>query len=529
MSQEKTNNLLMTTFSIITQMPDEPGAFLKAAQIMRRYGANMSRISYDRAMDAHTFFMDITCEEGRAGIIKKELEAIGYLEKDLPRISILAIAAYVPDRSGELFDFLHILDQWKANITSIDFDNSGRHRDKVSMRLNIAGQADTDELLKTLQLKYRLDILEYDATGDGLDDTVFYIRFAQRLRRITGIDAEDLLSSLLAGTNHIAQELTALKRDTRQVFDVVLKMAERIGETKEHFFCDIETIPLTPAVTLHIFQLPTGSNIALFETPDEYVMIDTGYGLYFPYISRIFEERFADFTAKLRRIYITHADADHCGACGQYAHAVTWMNPQSRDVLRNPSRGYGSDLKDSVLEKVYTRLSHILSEYSPPDRETIRLFSDVSLDTCHGFSLIDHFSLGEITFEVLQGRGGHVHGEMIFLARDHGLIFTGDCLVNLKDMSRERAEYNKLADFLMTSVNVNSAIAREQRRALLEMIGECDTELEAHGKRMLVCGGHGPVSIVTDGRLEALKCREEHCVMGTPRRMHGSADSVPGV
>jgi len=118
---------------------------------------------------------------------------------------------------------------------------------------------------------------------------------------------------------------------------------------------------------------------------------------------------------------------------------------------------------------------------------------------------------------------------MIFLARDPGLIFTGDCLVNLKDMSRERAEYNKLADFLMTSVNVNSAIAREQRRALLEMIGECDTELEAHGKRMLVCGGHGPVSIVTDGRLEALKGREEHCVMATPRRMHGSADGVPGV
>ena len=506
----------MTTFSVITQMPDEPGAFLKAAQIMRRHGANMSRINYDRGIDAHTFFMDITCAEDRAGYIKKELEDIGYLAKDLPRISILALDAYVPDRSGELFDLLALLDQWKANITSIDFDNSGTNREKVSMRLNIAGHTDTDELLKALQLKYRLDILEYDATGAGLDDTVFYIRFAQRLRRITGIDAEDLLSSLLAETNHIAQELTALNRDTRQVFDVVLKMAERIGETKEHFFCDVETLPLTSDVILHVFQMPTGSNIAIFETPDEYVMIDTGYGLYFPYIFRIFEERFTDFEEKLGRIYITHADADHCGACGRYAHAVTWMNPQSRDLVRNPSRGYGSELEDSVLEKVYTRLSHILSEYSPPAMETIRLFSDVPLDIRHGFTLIDHFSIGTVTFEVLQGRGGHVHGEMIFLSREHGVIFTGDCLVNLKDMSEDRAEYNKLADFLMTSVNVNSTIAREQRKSLLEMIAACDAGLGAQGQKMLVCGGHGPVSVVTDGRLEALKGREEQCVMGTP-------------
>jgi len=503
----------MTTFSVITQMPDEPGAFLKAAQIMRRYDANMSRINYDRGLDAHTFFMDITCEEGRVEDIKKDLEAIGYLERDLPQISILAIDAYVPDKSGELFDLLDILDQWKANITSINFDNSGMNRDKVSMRLNIAGHTDTQELLKALQRKYRLDILEYDATGAGLDDTVFYIRFAQRLRRITGIDAEDLLSSLLAETNHIAQELTALNRDTRQVFDVVLKMAEHIGETTKNFFCDFATIPVSPHVTLHVIQMPTGSNISIFETPDEYVMIDTGYGLYYPYIHQVLTERLPDFENKLQRIYITHADADHCGACGRYAHAHTWMNPQSRDVLRYPSRGYGSDLEDSVLEKVYTRLSHILSAYTPPVIEEIRLFSDQPLDTCHGFTLIDHFAIGDIIFDVLQGRGGHVHGEMIFLSREHGIIFTGDCLVNLKDMSKDRAEYNKLADFLMTSVNVNSTIAREQRIALLEMIAGCNETLENQGKRMLVCCGHGPVSIVRNSRLQRFDGTEERIVL----------------
>ena len=297
----------MTIFSVITRMPDEPGAFLKAARIMRQYGANMARINYDRDIDTHMLFIDVSCRMQNAHAIKKELEAIGYLETKVPEMSILAFDVYLPDRCGELFDLLDLLGRYNANITQVDFDNSGVNRDKVRMRLNISGHTDTDSLLKSLQRSYRIDILEYDDSGDNLDDTVFYIRFIQKLRRLTGIDAEDLLSDLLAETNHIAQELTALHRDTRQVFDAVTKMAERIAATRRHFFCDVETIPVSPKVVVHNVQMPTGSNVTVFETPDEYVMIDTGYGVYHSQIRAVFEKRFPDFFDKLKRIYISHA------------------------------------------------------------------------------------------------------------------------------------------------------------------------------------------------------------------------------
>jgi hypothetical protein len=45
----------------------------------------------------------------------------------------------------------------------------------------------------------------------------------------------------------------------------------------------------------------------------------------------------------------------------------------------------------------------------------------------------------------------------------------------------------------MTSVNVDSDRARQERRALLEIAGEVDVGM-TDGSRLLVCGGHGAVS-----------------------------------
>lgn len=46
----------MTRFSFITQMPDEPGALHRAAEIVTRYGGNFNWIHYDRWIDLSTVF-----------------------------------------------------------------------------------------------------------------------------------------------------------------------------------------------------------------------------------------------------------------------------------------------------------------------------------------------------------------------------------------------------------------------------------------------------------------------------------------
>ena len=111
------------------------------------------------------------------------------------------------------------------------------------------------------------------------------------------------------------------------------------------------------------------------------------------------------------------------------------------------------------------------------------------------------FRIGDVELEVLDGLGGHTHGQVFLYSRDHGLLFTADGLINFASLTKERADYSSLAAFLVTSVNVDSEYAKKERVALLALAQETDAALSGTGKRCLVCGGHGAVSVVENGKL----------------------------
>ena len=60
---------------------------------------------------------------------------------------------------------------------------------------------------------------------------------------------------------------------------------------------------------------------------------------------------------------------------------------------------------------------------------------------------------------------------------------------------------DSLAAFLVTSVNVDSNLAKKERKALLEIAFETDKTLSTTGKRCLICGGHGAVSVLEENSL----------------------------
>jgi len=49
-------------------------------------------------------------------------------------------------------------------------------------------------------------------------------------------------------------------------------------------------------------------------------------------------------------------------------------------------------------------------------------------------------------------------------------------------------------------VNVDSELARKERKALLALVEDWEAET---GRKCLICCGHGAVSVIRDGRLEA--------------------------
>jgi len=232
-------------------------------------------------------------------------------------------------------------------------------------------------------------------------------------------------------------------------------------------------------------------------------MIDTGYGIYYQDLVNMLQYYGLGDLTELNRIYITHADADHCGAAGFFP-VPSYLNRETFLITRETSRAYGSSNEGCILEEVYTKIINLFSRFTPPSN--VALFPDLPEDIKyiekHGeFPVIARFQIGDLNFEVLQGLGGHMHGEVFYLCPEEGLIFPEDAIINFKSLSPERTEYNVLADYLMTTVNVDSKLAREERNSLISLITEIDAKLAGKGKKCLICCGHGSISVLQDGKL----------------------------
>jgi glyoxylase-like metal-dependent hydrolase (beta-lactamase superfamily II) len=77
-------------------------------------------------------------------------------------------------------------------------------------------------------------------------------------------------------------------------------------------------LPLGKRVTLFGFRLPTSENVYVFQHDGELTMIDAGYGIYYDDIKKLFRKKKWDLS-RMKRIFITHADADHAGTSGYFA------------------------------------------------------------------------------------------------------------------------------------------------------------------------------------------------------------------
>ncbi|HZD42996.1 MAG TPA: MBL fold metallo-hydrolase, partial [Methanomicrobiales archaeon] len=457
----------MTRFSFIARMPDDPGALHRAAEIIKKYEGNINRIHYNRRIDPYTVFFELTASDEAYGMMTEDLRRIGYLQTTLATPSFLRFNVYLPHQPGALLEFLNFTTSADANIAFIDFDDKGRYPERVTISLTLDESAVADRLLTALKPRYRLEILEYDTTGESLDDTVFYVRFAQKLRPLVGETEDAFLMRLLSDINHIVQELSAIGKDHREVFSSILRTGTTLKETSGNgFYADVQRIPVTENIDLFCFQVPCGGNIFLFATPDEAFMVDTAYGIYHPDVEAMLLRYVPGVEGRLSRILVTHADADHSGGGGYY-DIPAFMHRGTREIIEKANRAYGSKIEGSVLEEVYTKLINLFSKFRPPER--ITLFPERGEEMYSIFPVLDRLRVGDLEFLVLEGLGGHLHGQVYLVCPEYGLLFTADTVLNFDSLTRERREYNTYADLLMTSVNVDSEVARRERKALLEI------------------------------------------------------------
>ena len=65
--------------SYITSMPDHIGAFLKASECFAELGINITRVSYNKAVDTHKLFVDVEGSPQKLAEADERLKEIGYL------------------------------------------------------------------------------------------------------------------------------------------------------------------------------------------------------------------------------------------------------------------------------------------------------------------------------------------------------------------------------------------------------------------------------------------------------------------
>lgn len=480
-------------------MPDTPGSLHRAAEIIKHYDGNINRIQFDRRIDPGTVFYEVTAPADSYTRITRNLEEIGYLQSTIKPQSFLKFCVYLPHRPGALYEFLGLTTAAGANISFLDFDDKSRHPDRLMVSLNLEQGAVVERLLNQLKSLYRLEIIEYDTTGKQLDDTIFYVRYAQAIRELIGESEDAFLLSFLADTNHMAQELMDRGCDPKKVFESVLASGQTMkATTAEHFYADIQQFPVDACTTLFCFQVPCGGNIFLIQSGEDLLMIDTGYGIYHPDVMTMFSRYGIKDAKKIGRIVITHADADHCGAAGFFT-APALMHSSTLEIIRTNNRAYGSRSDHASLDEFYTKMINLFSKFKTPEKtECI----SAPRGTTRGiFPVIGAVSIGDIELEILDGLSGHTAGQVFLYSRTHGLLFAADSVINFASLSQERADYSSLAAFLVTSVNVDSDSAKKERKGLFDLAQETDNYLTSAGRRCLICGGHGAVSVLENGKL----------------------------
>ena len=63
----------------VTKMPNHIGAFLKASKCFSELGINITRVSYNKAVDSHTLFIEVDGKEEQFEKANVKLQEIGYL------------------------------------------------------------------------------------------------------------------------------------------------------------------------------------------------------------------------------------------------------------------------------------------------------------------------------------------------------------------------------------------------------------------------------------------------------------------
>ena len=453
----------------VTSMPNHIGAFLKASKCFSLLGINITRVSYNKAVDSHTLFIDAEGTEEQLKKADTELEKIGYLQTNANKISIVLIEFCLPDIPGSVTNVLELINEFNFNISYISSQENGTDYQYFKMGLYVDDYDKIAEFLKEAEKLCKVRVINYNSSEKVYDNSIFYNTYVMGLSQIMGL-SDEVSKRLLVNVNLAMQTLDEQGLSPYRTFDSISKFAELLGASKGNFFVPrISKHKISDNTEITLIEPPCGSNTIIIKSNQKYLFVDSGYACYSTEMLKVFKNIIPDFDNIRKTILVTHADVDHCGLLQLFDEVIASF--KTARCLKNEYYGKDGYRENNPLHKPYINICKALTSYTPAEPEKITaLWCDTDILTSP-LTQIGFFDFEELHFEVYEGKGGHLPGEILLIAYGKHIAITGDIYINTHGLTPEQAEYNQYAPILMTSVDTNPELCAQERQAIMQRLG----------------------------------------------------------
>lgn len=452
------------------------GAFLEASKIISKHNGNIVRASFNKAVDMHTFFIDVTGEKKDLEEIAKELKLQGYCSNLNDTKSTVLISIGLENKSGSLKEVLEIINQHEVEIPYMNFQQEDKEMQQFVLGIFVDNDKEMRDLFFHLSKICYLKIVDYDLTNKVLDNAAFYLDFGNKIMDMFDL-TENERKEFLINSNIIMQQLDAENENPYKTFRYILKFAEFLkNHMGKNFECNIYKKELAENVSAYQIEPPCGSNTFILKQGNQLLIVDGGYSNFKADLISDIKKLIPKFDDMNKKFFITHADIDHTGIASEFDEV--YMSDKSYQNFENEKMG-----KPCFREKIdhhapYNKLCKLITEYKAPKLENCKIIGNKKDKKM--LSKIGKLKFGDFTFEAMEGNGGHIYGETILYCEKLGILFSGDNYVNIKGFSDKQKEYNSIAPYLMRSVNIDSKKANSIRK-----------EIKNKFKGYFVCPGHG--------------------------------------
>ncbi|MBR2836100.1 MAG: MBL fold metallo-hydrolase [Coriobacteriales bacterium] len=470
--------------TFILQFPDRAGVLLECCRHLADIGVNITRLSFNRVVDAHALFLEADGTSDQLEQAETILGDLGYLTAWPSDEGIVLFEFTIPDVPGSAVKVLELVAEFGFSASYVNARSNGSKQTVLLLGLAIDHPQELSDFMgKAAQIAH-VRIIEYDRGEKILDNTVFYLSFAHDIDKLLNLGPQKT-RDLTVLTNQVMQVLEGRGEAPYKTFDAIRGCATAIARyDNSHHEPRMTCFDTKEGLHVTLIEPPCGSNTCVIETPDRLVAVDAGLSCFSDNLGTLLEQCYPGFMERRRDLILTHAHLDHCG--GSNLFQTIFASPICLECFDAERKGVTGIHEESSSGSAFISIYKILANHvTPPQDRLVALTGcEPPIQEGQAFRRADDLVLGELCFEVYAGAGGHSPGEIALIERKHRIAFSGDIYINIEGETKEQMRFNANAAYLMNPVDANPSMAKRERNALIELLGPGP---------WTIIGGHGPV------------------------------------